>query len=986
MAESPYWESLKDKIYPVAGGWAPNKYEMGEGVKSPSTKALYRADYNGGWDEGTILDATDGGYFYTALYGIQKADPDAKAFLAARNAVGLTQPLGSYEAGPGYSLPGSATTPEQKLLVEKNNDMQKSMVGGVSTLDSFLVRAAYYEYDMQNFFTFNSNRNYWTSHAWNVPGVPRMSGQTYPAFDALTLYTKYARGDFLNVKAVEGPTYDIPPIGTRVASLDSPMVGAYATRNGDDYTVFVLNRKVDNYPFSSNAGYSKAEFNLPFTNCESVTLRKMEGKWDGIKYNPRISNIEAQNVAIQTQTIPIENFKQHFVVNENTGAHEAGMVPCGVYMYTFHNVSKQAPAAPVIQSINGVNFGQRTANRISWDESPTASYYNVYVSETQGNPVPGLNSFSLIGTVTAGAKSYDDITSNAGTGYYYYVQAVNAIGYYADSDVVFAPQGGGFYPIGTTAPMATPIITPSPVPTPMPPTLFAYEGFNYSPGPISGANGGYNWNGSWVLSNLVPTPSVLVETASPMPNMGVASSGNYLTNYPNYVYAGRKLMANATSSLEVKKFLNDSYKFGKAGTTIWMSSLMRTDKVDLNYFFGLHDNSMGWWLNDGDTSKYNISYGGYGPSSKKADNKYYWTLKVGPTGYALSNKEVIAGETVFVAIKIDFTENGGLVKMYLNPTPLTDPTIGTPDAQYEITTKAFNFSGISFYKGSSSQAAIDEIRLGNMFEAVAPKYYVGGETPSPTPTSMPTPLPSERPTPVVPIIAPATPSAVPPTTITPTPTLAPTPTPTLAVTPTPTLAPTPTPTPTLAVTPTPTLAPTPTPTPTLAPTPTLVPVTGIKLNISAIALNVPQTTQLKAIFLPSNATNKSITWKSSNIKIATVSIYGKVYAKAPGVCIITATGDGAKTAACKITVTQPVASVKLNRTFLSLSKAKTFKFIPTINPSNSSNKKVTWKSSNSAIATVSSTGTVKGIKKGTAYITVTTADGMKSAKCKVLIK
>jgi len=81
-----------------------------------------------------------------------------------------------------------------------------------------------------------------------------------------------------------------------------------------------------------------------------------------------------------------------------------------------------------------------------------------------------------------------------------------------------------------------------------------------------------------------------------------------------------------------------------------------------------------------------------------------------------------------------------------------------------------------------------------------------------------------------------------------------------------------------------------------------------------------------------------------------------------------------------------VKSVKLNKTSLSILKGKTFKLIPTINPSNSSNKKVTWKSSNVKIASVSSTGTVKGIKKGIAYIMVVTVDGKKSAKCKVVVK
>ena len=81
-----------------------------------------------------------------------------------------------------------------------------------------------------------------------------------------------------------------------------------------------------------------------------------------------------------------------------------------------------------------------------------------------------------------------------------------------------------------------------------------------------------------------------------------------------------------------------------------------------------------------------------------------------------------------------------------------------------------------------------------------------------------------------------------------------------------------------------------------------------------------------------------------------------------------------------------VKSVKLNKISLSLTKGKTFKLIPTINPINASNKKVTWKSSNVKITTVSSSGTMKGIKKGIAYITVVTVDGKKSARCKVVVK
>lgn len=100
------------------------------------------------------------------------------------------------------------------------------------------------------------------------------------------------------------------------------------------------------------------------------------------------------------------------------------------------------------------------------------------------------------------------------------------------------------------------------------------------------------------------------------------------------------------------------------------------------------------------------------------------------------------------------------------------------------------------------------------------------------------------------------------------------------------------------------------------------------------------------------------------------------------------TEDGKKTAKCKITVKNPVnvKSVKLNKKTVSIKKGKTVKLKATLNPTNATNKKVTWKSSNKKVATVTSSGVVKGVKKGTATITVTTADGKKKASCKVTVK
>ena len=79
------------------------------------------------------------------------------------------------------------------------------------------------------------------------------------------------------------------------------------------------------------------------------------------------------------------------------------------------------------------------------------------------------------------------------------------------------------------------------------------------------------------------------------------------------------------------------------------------------------------------------------------------------------------------------------------------------------------------------------------------------------------------------------------------------------------------------------------------------------------------------------------------------------------------------------------SSVKLNKTSATLVKGKTLQLTATVNPSNVSNKTVTWKSSNTKVATVSSTGKVTAVGKGTATITVTTKVGNKKASSKITV-
>ena len=166
-------------------------------------------------------------------------------------------------------------------------------------------------------------------------------------------------------------------------------------------------------------------------------------------------------------------------------------------------------------------------------------------------------------------------------------------------------------------------------------------------------------------------------------------------------------------------------------------------------------------------------------------------------------------------------------------------------------------------------------------------------------------------------------------------------------------------------------------------------VTGIKLSGTA-AVAAGAATQITATVTPANATNKTVTWSSSDTKIATVDANGKVTGVKAGKVTITATakdGSGVK-GTISVTVTAPVkvTSVKVTGTS-TVNVGSTVKLTATVSPSTATNKEVTWKSSNTAVATVDANGNVKGIKAGTATITATAKDGSKkSGTLKVTVK
>ncbi len=168
----------------------------------------------------------------------------------------------------------------------------------------------------------------------------------------------------------------------------------------------------------------------------------------------------------------------------------------------------------------------------------------------------------------------------------------------------------------------------------------------------------------------------------------------------------------------------------------------------------------------------------------------------------------------------------------------------------------------------------------------------------------------------------------------------------------------------------------------------VVAVTGVSLSGTSIEVATGYTATLKATIKPSDATNKTLTWTSSDTSIASVNSKGVVTGKKEGTVTITVkTADGGYTAEIKVTVkNQPVTGVSISggKSTMTVGDKGTLK--ATIKPSNATNKKVTWKSNHNDIVSVDSKGNIKALAPGTATITVTTDDGQKTATFKITVK
>ncbi len=172
----------------------------------------------------------------------------------------------------------------------------------------------------------------------------------------------------------------------------------------------------------------------------------------------------------------------------------------------------------------------------------------------------------------------------------------------------------------------------------------------------------------------------------------------------------------------------------------------------------------------------------------------------------------------------------------------------------------------------------------------------------------------------------------------------------------------------------------------------LIAVTGVELDKAECTLKKGESVTLTATVKPEDASNKNVSWTSSDATVATVDTNGKVSAVGVGKTTIkVTTKDGGKYAECSVTVpedpveTISVTGVHLNKNRCTIQKGKSVTLTATVDPGNATNKKLIWTSNKESVAKVDATGKVSAVGVGNTIIRVTTEDGGKFAECDVTV-
>jgi hypothetical protein len=361
LRRSPYWTAAHEaKTTFVICGWAASPYGVLARRHSPSSHIITSAAYcaNDGLGDPKVF--TDFKVFYQLQWALSAVAPQTEGELQNRRELlreGRPTEWGMYEFGPNYYvMPG-----DPPAAKEVDQRLARGMTAAVYVLDSVLHRARA-GYTEQAFFTFEHQIGAWGTHT-----LLRYGGHSYPKWKAMTLYNRYGTGRYLRCDLRDVPTWDFPAYVAadnfsrvkRRALPAAPLVSVYAALDGDRLSVFLLSRKLDNFPVLGDDGFTPVAIDLPFAAAKRVTLHRLVG-------DPRVDDRFEEHAKIETMDLGAGRGGR-WVVDDRTGGDRRGLPPASIFCYVFEGVAPgglnepplaligEMPALPVGEPVRLVN-------------------------------------------------------------------------------------------------------------------------------------------------------------------------------------------------------------------------------------------------------------------------------------------------------------------------------------------------------------------------------------------------------------------------------------------------------------------------------------------------------------------------------------------------------------------------------------------------------------------------------------------------------
>lgn len=415
LRESPYWTKEHEaKTTFVLCGWAASPYGVLAKRWSPSSDIITSAAYcaNDGLGDPKVF--SDFKLFYQLQWALSAVAPQTQGEVTNRHQLlreGLPVDWGMYEFGPGYFvMPG-----DPQAAKEVDQRLARNITAAVYVLDSVLLRAQN-GFAEQAFFTFEHQVGPWGTHT-----LPLFGGHSYPKWKAMTLYNRFGAGRYLKCDLESAPTWDFPEYIAmdnmnrikRAALPKAPLVSVYSALEGNRLSVFVLSRKLDNFPIAGDDGFTPASITLPFKNAKKATVYKLVG-------DPRVDDRHEEHVKIQSQDLG--SFQGGVLqIDQKTGADQRGLPPASIFCYVFEGIDpikvNEPPVALIgeaalfttgepVRLVNRSTDTEDGKPKCRWDIEGVGTFEDF--SPEVVFPKSGTYNLRLTATDSAGLTSQDD--------------------------------------------------------------------------------------------------------------------------------------------------------------------------------------------------------------------------------------------------------------------------------------------------------------------------------------------------------------------------------------------------------------------------------------------------------------------------------------------------------------------------------------------------------------------------------------------------